>query len=147
MRNNLKNITIYSICIIVYSIILFFISSSIMNMTMHYLFIAIPLLVLVIILMLNNIIKMLSLLCLLPIKNKSYLIEQIVEKTNKLTTYSVVGVFISLLTSVIILDIYICIKIGKYILAVIAVIVWIFTIVSLIKCIKVFMKEKILKSE
>ena len=71
----------------------------------------------------------------------------IVQKTNKLTTYSVVGVFISLLTSVIILDIYICIKIGKYILAIIAVIIWIYTMVSLIKCIKVFMKEKILKSE
>lgn len=143
MINYLKNIAIYSICIVIYSVILFFIINSIMNISMHYLIIAIPLLLLVLILAINNVIKMLSILCLLPMENKGELIEKLIKKTNKLTTYSVIGIFLSLLTSVIILDIIICFKIKNYILIIIAIIVWIFTLISVIKSIKVFIKEKI----
>ena len=143
MINYLKNIAIYSICIVIYSVILFFIINSIMNISMHYLIIAIPLLLLVLILAINNVIKMLSILCLLPMENKGELVEKLIKKTNKLTTYSVIGIFLSLLTSVIILDIIICFKIKNYILIIIAIIVWIFTLISVIKSIKVFIKEKI----
>lgn len=143
MINYLKNIAIYSICIVIYSVILFFIINSIMNISMHYLIIAIPLLLLVLILAINNVIKMLSILCLLPMENKGELVEKLIKKTNKLTTYSVIGIFLSLLTSVIILDIIICFKIKNYILIIIAIIVWLFTLISVIKSIKVFIKEKI----
>ena len=112
-RNEILNITFYIITITVCMFIALLLILSLHSMNPYYLFIAIPVLFLTIILSLSNFIKIILTLLLMGLRRNGNFttvdtMRNIIDGVNKITKNTLIAIFISLLTSVMILDIALC---------------------------------------
>lgn len=129
-RGKVITITSYIISIIFYLIILITCYKSLVNLHYYYLFITIPILFLFFSLIVANFIKIfLVSVSLLFDKNENDEIEEridnLIKDTNRTLKYVLIGIFIALLTSIMVLDIIYCISKEKYELTAISIVIWI----------------------
>lgn len=129
-RGKVITITSYIISIIFYLIILITCYKSLVNLHYYYLFITIPILFLFFSLIVANFIKIfLVSVSLLFDKNENDEIEEridnLIKDTNRTLKYVLIGIFIALLTSIMVLDIIYCISKEKYELTAISIVIWV----------------------
>lgn len=129
-RNKLMTITMYIVSIIVYlpsSLVLY---NMLLNVEYYYLLVLIPMFLLLCTLCFSTIIK--TILTLTAIIFGRYdnneiiiFIEQKIKGINKICRYIFIGLFISLLFAVMVLDIIYCINKEKYVFIAISIVIWI----------------------
>lgn len=129
-RNKILNITFYTISIIIYLFISYFIYKLLTIVPFYYLFILIPSLFLFCTLLLVNIIKtILTIVSMVFGRNDNDEINdyiyRLISKINQLCKYILIAIFISLLTSVMILDLIYCLNKEKYTFAAISIVIWV----------------------
>lgn len=146
-RNKIINITFYIISIILYLTISIILYHLLITLHYFYLFITIPMLFLFSSLCLTNIIKtILTLVSMMFGRNgNEEVLEYIDNKiigTNRLCKYTLIGIFLSLLSSVMLLDVIYCINKEEYTFVAISIVVWILLFYILFKIIiKMIRKE------
>lgn len=129
-RNEILNITMYVISLIVYLLFLYLIYNLLFSLPLFYLFITIPSFFLFVILILNNLIKMiLTLVKVIFGKKDNTEVRDFVyggiKYVNKVSEYSLFGIFITMLLSLMTLDIYICVFEEAYVLLSVSIVIWI----------------------
>jgi len=135
-RNIALNITFYIISITFYLFLSFIFYRLLLELNLYFLFITIPMLFLFTILSLSNILKLI--ITLFGIKYGQNDNDEIVESSekiinyvNKVTRNTLIAIFITLLTSVMILDITICLIDQKITLLSISIVIWVLIYYSL----------------
>lgn len=129
-RGKVMIITSYVVSIIVYLIVSIALYNSLVKIHYYYLFITIPLLFLFCSLIVATFIKIfLIAVSLMFDKNENddiekYIMDKI-DDVNRTLKYVLIGIFLALLTSIMILDIVFCISKGKYEFTAISIVVWI----------------------
>lgn len=128
--NRFKLITSYILCITVFFVLSIYFYKLILNVNYYYLFIVIPILFLTASSGIFNMIKLiLSLISILFDKNDNDEIPRFLNKViydiNQLYKYTLIGIFVTLLSSVMCLDIILCLSYEKYILLSISIVIWI----------------------
>lgn len=129
-RNEVLNITFYIITITICMFIGIVLFLYLYKMNTYYLFIAIPMLFLSLILTISNFIKIILTLLLMGLrKNGNFttvdLMYRIIDGVNKVTKNILIAIFVSLLTSVMILDVALCLYKDKINLLSYSLIMWI----------------------
>lgn len=129
-RNKLLNITFYIVSIIFYLAIALTMYHLLIVVPLYYLLIVIPALLLFCTLSIVNVIKtILTLVSMIFGRNDndeiSDTINQLISGTNQLCKYILIGIFIALLTSVMILDVIYCLNKEKYTFIAISIVIWI----------------------
>lgn len=129
-RNKVLNITFYIVSIIFYVAISLTIYNLLIVVPYYYLFIVIPALFLFCTLSLMNIIKtMLTIVSMVFGRNDNDEVEafinNLIKGTNQLCKYILIGIFVALLTSVMILDVIYCLNKEKYTFIAISIVIWI----------------------
>ncbi len=129
-RNKIINITLYIVSIIIYLVAAIVLYRLLLILNYYYLFITIPMLLLFSSLCLTNIIKtILTLVSMIFGRNGNdeviTFIENRIKGTNRLCKYTLIAIFITLLTSIMILDIVYCINKEEYTFVAISICVWI----------------------
>ncbi len=146
-RNKIINITLYIISIVLYLTISIILYRLLITLHYFYLFIIIPMLFLFITLCITNMIKtILTLVSMIFGRNGNDevldYIENKIKGTNKLCKYTLIGIFITLLTSIMILDVIYCINKDKYTFVAISIVIWVLLYYLLFKIIiKMIRKE------
>ncbi len=128
-RNELLNITSYIVGITLYFILFLIIYFSIYKMNTYYLFVAIPMLFLFVILSLSNLSKtIITLLLMTSRKNGNettvYKLNNTIKIVNDITKNILIAIFITLLTSIMILDIVLCLYKDKIVLLSYSIVIW-----------------------
>ncbi len=146
-RGKLMTITAYVISIIIYSLLAITIYNSLIKLHYYYLFITIPILFLLCSLIIFNFIK----ICLMAIsllfdgsdnKEIENVINKKIDDTNRIFKYVLIGIFIALLTSIMILDIIFCISKGEYEFTAISIVIWVLLYYLLfLKIVKMIKRE------
>ncbi len=147
-RNKIINITFYIISIILYLTISIILYKLLVTLHYFYLFITIPMLFLFSTLCLTNITKtMLTLVSMMFGKNgNEEVIEYIDNKiigTNRLCKYTLIGIFLTLLLSVMLLDVIYCINKEEYTFLAISIVIWILLFYILFNIIIKMIKKEI----
>ena len=147
-RNKIINITFYIISIILYLTISIILYKLLVTLHYFYLFITIPMLFLFSTLCLTNITKtMLTLVSMMFGKNgNEEVIEYIDNKiigTNRLCKYTLIGIFLTLLLSVMLLDVIYCINKEEYTFLAISIVLWILLFYILFNIIIKMIKKEI----
>lgn len=129
-RNKVLNITFYIVSIIFYVAISLTIYNLLIVVPFYYLFIVIPALFLFCTLSLMNIIKtMLTIVSMVFGRNDNDEVEafinNLIKGTTQLCKYILIGIFVALLTSVMILDVIYCLNKEKYTFIAISIVIWI----------------------
>lgn len=146
-RGKVITITSYVISIIIYLIIAISLYTSLIQLHYLYLFITIPLLFLFFSLIIFTFIKIfLMAISLMFDKNENDDIELSIMKrlndTNRIFKYVLIGIFIALLTSVMILHIAFCISKGRIEFTAISIVIWVLLYYLIfIKIVKMIKKE------
>ena len=129
-RSKALMMTFYVVCILLYCLTTAICYKLMISIRPYFLFIIIPLLLLFLILFLSTFSKM----CLIIFssvfgKNGNDEVNDGADKAliqiNKFTKYSLIALFITFLTTVMILDIILCVNKEKYTLLAISIVVWI----------------------
>ena len=128
-RNDILNITFYIISFTMYSFISLLLYLSLYRVHPYYLFILIPLVFLFTILSWNQLIKKILTLIILMFRNGgNYTSEEkvylAIDKVNSITKYILIAVFITLLVSIMILDITYCLIKDEITLLSLSIVVW-----------------------
>ena len=128
-RNEIINITLYIVSITLYLFITIFLYLLLYRVNPYYLFVIIPVLFLFTILSLSQFIKIIiTLLTLYFRKNGNELNEKNMYKflngLNTMTKNTLIAIFIALLTSIMILDVAICLTKQKIVLLSLSIVVW-----------------------
>ncbi len=128
-RDEKLNIIFYIISIITYLIISVILYLTLYRINPYYLFVAIPSLFLFIILTINNLIKTILTILLMGLnKHGNYTsvekMERAINVINDMTKSALVATFISLLTSIMILDITLCLYRDKILLLSLSLVGW-----------------------
>ena len=129
-RNKMWNITSYIISITFYLILSLIMYNLIIKLHYYYLFVTIPMLFLFMSLGLTNIIKLfLTIISMVFGRNDNnevleYIDNQI-NSINRLCKYTLTAIFITLLSSLMILDIIYCISKEQYTFIAISIVIWI----------------------
>lgn len=146
-RNKVLNITL-NIVVITFFLMCFVINYQLLiELKYYYLFVTLPMLFLSLIMILSSIIKLLLIISSLIFGRHdndevSEYIEKIIKKVNNLTKYILIGIFTTLLTSVMILDIILCVAHDKYLLVALSIVVWILLYYILFKqIVRIIRKE------
>lgn len=147
-RNKIINITFYIISIILYLTISIILYKLLVTLHYFYLFITIPMLFLFSTLCLTNITKtMLTLVSMMFGKNgNEEVIEYIDNKiigTNRFCKYTLIGIFLTLLLSVMLLDVIYCINKEEYTFLAISIVIWILLFYILFNIIIKMIKKEI----
>lgn len=129
-RNKLISITTSIVCITIFLIGFLVFNQLLIILNYYYLFVTIPMLFLLGTLVLENIIILfLNITSLVFGRNDNddvnEFIEKAIKKIKNISKYVLIGVFTALLSSVMILDIILCVIFEKYILVAISIVVWI----------------------
>lgn len=146
-RGKIMTITSYIVSIIIYVIISLAIYNTLIKLHYYYLFITIPLLFLFFSLICYNFVKIVLVsMSLLFEDNDTKEIEdkinQMLDDVNRIFKYVLIGIFMALLTSIMILDIIFCISKGKYEFVAISIVIWILLYYILfIQIVKMVKKE------
>ncbi len=129
-RSKALMMTFYVVCILLYCLTTAICYKLMISIRPYFLFIIIPLLLLFLILFLSTFSKM----CLIILssvfgKNGNDEVNDGADKAliqiNKFTKYSLIALFITFLTTVMILDIILCVNKERYTLLAISIVVWI----------------------
>lgn len=129
-RNKLMIITMYIVSIIIYlpsSLVLY---NMLLNMEYYYLLVLIPMFILLCTLSFSTILKTILILTAIIFGRHDnneiiIFIEQKIKGINKICRYILIGLFISLLFAVMVLDIIYCINKEKYVFIAVSIIIWI----------------------
>ncbi len=129
-RNKTVLMTFYVVSIIIYCLVAAILYRFILLAKPYFLLVLIPCLLLFIILFLSSFIKLIIMaISMIFGKNGNDEVNEGADKAlkivNKITRYSLIGLFLTFLTSIMILDIILCINKEKYTLVAISIVVWI----------------------
>ena len=129
-RNSLLAMTFYIICICLYLVVAVICYKLMINTKAYYLFVLIPVMVLFFILFLSTISKLFLILTSMIFGRNDN--DEVNDKTdilifnvNKITKYALFGLFLSFLSSIMVLDVILCIKKEQYVLVAISIVVWV----------------------
>ncbi len=147
-RDKLLNITSYIISIVIYVALAFLIYRMLVVVNYYYLFAIIPLLFMFCTLTLTNIIKLiLTLVSMIFGQNGNDevldFIDKRIEGTNRLCKYTLIGIFLTLLFSIMLLDIIYCIYKEKYTFVALSIVIWILLFYLLFRIIVKIIKKEI----
>lgn len=146
-RNKILRVTFYIISITFYSLLSLIAYKLLLESNYYNLLIIIPLFLLLITLIISNVIKLLlTIISMLFGRNDNTEVNDFIANKittiNRLSKYVLIAIFITLLTSVMILDIIICVNEAKYELLSISIVIWILSYHALFKIIvKIIRKE------
>ncbi len=129
-RNSFLEITKCIVNISIFLVLSIVFYELILRLHYFYLFITIPMLFLFITITLENIIIMFFQISKLIFGRNdntevSDFIEKSIKKVKSISKYTLIGVFTALLTSVMILDIILCVVFEKYILVALSIVIWV----------------------
>ncbi len=129
-KNKFRNITAYILAITISFILSVMMYKLTIQLSVYFLFVTIPMLFLSLTLGIFNIIKLiLTLVSFIFGRNDNTevldFIGRQIENTNRICKYTIIAVFASLLFSVMVLDIILCLSYGKTKLVAISIIIWI----------------------
>jgi hypothetical protein len=122
--------TLYIIGIIIYFITAAVCYHMLLSVNPYYLFVLLPCLLLFVLLFLSSFIKLIAITISSVFgKNGNDEVNEkadnFMKNVNRITKYSLIGLFLTFLTSVMILDIILCINKEKYTVVAISIVVWI----------------------
>lgn len=146
-RNKLLSITLNIVIITIFLLTFVINTQLLLELKYYYLFITIPMLFLCLTMIISSVIKLLLVISSLIFGRHdndevNEYIEIIINKINDLTKYVLIGIFTTLLTSVMVLDIILCVLNEKYLLVALSIVVWILLYYILFRqIIKVIRKE------
>lgn len=129
-RNKLLSITLNIVIITIFLLAFVINTQLLLELKYYYLFITIPMLFLCLTMIISSVIKLLLVISSLIFGRHdndevNEYIEKIINKINDLTKYVLIGIFTTLLTSVMVLDIILCVLNEKYLLVALSIVVWI----------------------
>ena len=129
-RNNKWLMTFYVISIIIYCLIAAILYKYLLLVKPFFLLVLIPCLLLFTILFLSSFIKLITIIISMIFgRNGNDEVNVVADKTlrivTKITRYSLIALFLAFLSSIMILDIILCINKEKYVLVSISIVVWI----------------------
>ena len=129
ISSKIKLITSYIICITVFFILSLYFYKLLIITNPYYLLIIIPILFLSIVSFLFNTLKLvMTIISILFGKNDNeevpIFVNKFIYSINQLYKYILIGIFIALITSIMILDILLCINYEKKLLMIISLLIW-----------------------
>lgn len=129
-RNTLKLITSYIATITIFFVLSIYFTRLLLIANKYYLFIVIPILFMSITIGFINLIKLiLTIISLIFGRNDNEeipkFINRVIYNVNQIYKYTLIGIFIALITSVMILDIMLCVTFENYFLLTISIVIWI----------------------
>lgn len=147
-KHRVLSLIIYILSIAFYVSGIVLIYKLLFRLHYYYLFITIPILFLLVTLSLVNLIKIiLAIISLIFGRNDNSEVYSTLKRSfsfiNRLCKYILIGIFAALLTSIMILDIIICIHKGLYILVSVSIVIWILLYYILFKLIVNMIKKEI----
>ena len=146
-RNKLLSITLNIVIITIFLLAFVINTQLLLELKYYYLFVTIPMLFLCLTMIISSVIKLLLVISSLIFGRHdndevNEYIEKIINKINDLTKYVLIGIFTTLLTSVMVLDIILCVLNEKYLLVALSIVVWILLFYILFRqIVKVIRKE------
>ena len=146
-RNKLLSITLNIVIITIFLLAFVINTQLLLELKYYYLFITIPILFLCLTIIISSGLKLLRLISSLIFGRHdndevNEYIEKIINKINDLTKYVLIGIFTTLLTSVMVLDIILCVLNEKYLLVALSIVVWILLYYILFRqIVKIIRKE------
>lgn len=146
-RNKLLNITLNIVIITIFLLAFVINTQLLLELKYYYLFVTIPMLFLCLTMIISSVIKLLLVISSLIFGRHdndevNEYIEKIINKINDLTKYVLIGIFTTLLTSVMVLDIILCVLNEKYLLVALSIVVWILLYYILFRqIVKIIRKE------
>lgn len=146
--NRLLNLMVYITCTCLYAVGVILVYNLLYNVHYYYLFIAIPILFLLVTLGLLNLSKMiLMIFSIIFGRNDNIEVNNsilgIVRYLNKTCTFTLIGIFISLLSSIVVLDIILCVSKELYFLISLSLVVWILLYYIMFRLIVRFIRREI----
>lgn len=147
-RHKFKLITGYIAVITIFFVLSIIFYNLLLTTNKFYLFIVIPLLFLSISTSLFNLLKLLfTIVSFMFSKNDNDEVLKSINKRiyeiNQLYKYTLIGIFIALLTTVMILDIIVCVTFEKFNLLAISIVIWILLYYSIFYIIVKIVKKQI----
>ena len=127
MNSKKKNaiiLVIYFLCLIFYIFGIVKLYKFLFNLHYYFLFVTIPILFLFVTLCITTIFKIIFSICEMTFGVKDFLISAN-EYTTRICKYVLIGIFMALLFSLMVLDIILCVNKGKYVLLSLSIVVWI----------------------
>lgn len=129
-RHKLKLVTGYIAVITIFFVLSIVLYNLLLTVNKYYLFIVLPILFLSISTTLFNLLKLIfTIVSFAFCKNDNDEVLKSINKRiyeiNQLYKYTLIGIFIALLTTVMILDIIVCVTFEEYTLLAISIVVWI----------------------
>lgn len=146
-RNKLLSITLNIVIITIFLLAFVINTQLLLELKYYYLFVTIPMLFLCLTMIISSVIKLLLVISSLIFGRHdndevNEYIEKIINKINDLTKYVLIGIFTTLLTSVMVLDIILCVLNEKYLLVALSIVVWILLYYILFRqIVKIIRKE------
>lgn len=146
-RNKLLSITLNIVIITIFLLAFVINTQLLLELKYYYLFVTIPMLFLCLTMIISSVIKLLLVISSLIFGRHdndevNEYIEIIINKINDLTKYVLIGIFTTLLTSVMVLDIILCVLNEKYLLVALSIVVWILLYYILFRqIVKIIRKE------
>ena len=129
-RNKAVLMTFYVVSIIIYCLVAAIFYRFILLAKPYFLLVLIPCMLLFTILFLSSFIKLIIIVISMVFgRNGNDEVnvgaDKVLKTVNKITRYSLIGLFLTFLTSIMILDIILCVNKEKYTLVAISIVVWI----------------------
>lgn len=145
-RNKILTITLNILSITLYLSLSLIVYKSLIELNYYYLFITIPLLFLLTTLIISSSIKLILIIISMIFNyNKKEMQKYIngkISYINDVSTYIIIGIFTSSLTSIMALDITLCLTFSNYSLLIISLVIWILIYYYLLSfIIKIIKKE------
>ena len=149
-RNKLLSITLNIVIITIFLLAFVINTQLLLELKYYYLFVTIPMLFLCLTMIISSVIKLLLVISSLIFGRHdndevNEYIEKIINKINDLTKYVLIGIFTTLLTSVMVLDIILCVLNEKYLLVALSIVVWILLYYILFRQIVKLIRKEIIK--
>lgn len=147
-RNKILNITFYIISITLYSFFSLIAYKLLLDAYYYHLFIIIPIFFLLLYLILSNIIKLLlTIVSIIFGRNDNNevldFIDNKIDSINRISKYVLIAIFITLLSSVMILDIILCVNEARFKLLAISIVIWILLYYAIFKVVIKLIKNEI----
>lgn len=146
-RNKLLTITMNILSITLYSSLSIIVYKLLIGLNYYHLFITIPLLLLLTTLIISSSLKLVLIIISMFFNyNKKEMLKYIngkISYINDISIYILIGIFISLLTSFMVLDIILCLRFSNYNLLIISLAIWTLLYYYLLSFILKFMKKEI----
>ncbi len=142
------SLVVYMFCITLYSLLAAFLYGTFLNFHFYYLFVTIPLFFLLVTLIIVNIIKMIIILIAMIFGRNdndevNVKMQDGMGYVNRLCKYVLIAIFVALLTSIMILDIVLCVKNNLYLLLSLSIVIWLLLYYVLFRIIIKVIKREI----